>query len=152
MSATHKNEIIERFSIKITDYSLLNMVVGARENLHMSFLKSAIAKFTCCTKPLLISDDGFFYGENSDGTVYDVELNNEEVEILASLMAVQWVDKILLDRTVLQQHFGTKEIKLNSPAQHMKELNSIRDYYNGEASDLMANYQYKVSKYGPSTS
>lgn len=148
MPATHKNEVIERFSIRVTDYSILNMVVGARENLHLSFLKSAIAKFTCCTKPLLLSDDGYFYGEDSDGVRYDVTLTNEEIEILAALMAVQWVDKLLLDRTLLQQHFGTKEIKLNSPAQHMKELASVRDTYIGEASDLMANYQYKKKKYG----
>lgn len=151
MTATHKNEVIERFSIKTTDYSILNMVVGARELLHMSFLKSAISKFTCCVQPLLISDDGYFYGVNSDGSTYDVILSNEEIEILATLMSVQWIDKILLDRTLLQQHFGTKEIKLNSPAQHMKELNSIRDYYIGEASDMMANYQYKTKKYGSTT-
>lgn len=151
MTATHKNEVIERFSIKTTDYSILNMIVGARELLHMSFLKSAISKFTCCVQSLLISDDGYFYGVNSDGSTYDVTLSNEEIEILATLMSVQWIDKILLDRTLLQQHFGTKEIKLNSPAQHMKELNSIRDYYIGEASDMMANYQYKTKKYGSTT-
>lgn len=135
--ATSYENIYSRFLPKITDYSYLNLTnEEINENLE-TFLKSSIIKFRYCDK---LSD--------RDETVkqFNKDLTEEEQEILSILMCVEFLTPKILTDDLLKQTLNSKDYRLYSQANHIKEIRTLRETFQKEANNLMILYTFDKSK------
>ncbi len=135
--ATSYEDIYARFTPKVTDYSYLNLVEDEIEDTLETFLKSSIIKFRYCDK---LSD--------RDETLkqFNEDLTDEEQEILAILMSVEFLTPKLLTDDLLKQTLSSKDYSLYSQANHIKEIRQLRDVFQKEANGLMILYTFSKSK------
>lgn len=135
--ATPYQFIYARFMPKITDYTYLNLTPQEIEDNLETFMKSSIIKFRYCSK--LTNRDELLKQFND-------ELTEEEQEILAVLMCVEFLTPKLLTDDLLKQTLNSKDYKLYSQANHVKEIRSLRDTFQKEANNLMILYTFNKSK------
>lgn len=135
--ATPFQSIYARFLPKITDYTYLNLSDQEVEDNLETFLKSSIIKFRYCDK-LSSRDDNL--------KLFNEEITEEEQEILAVLMCVEFLTPKLLTDDLLKQTLNSKDYKLYSQANHVKEIRSLRDTFQKEANNLMILYTFNKSK------
>ncbi|WP_257984988.1 hypothetical protein [Bacillus sp. T33-2] len=135
--ATSYEDIYSRFAPKITDYTFVNLSDTEVEEHFETFLKSSIIKFRYCDK---LSD--------RDETLkqFNKDLTEEEQEILSNLMCVEYLTPKLITDDLLKQTLSSKDYKLYSQANHIKELRELRDQFQKEANNLMILYTFNTSK------
>lgn len=132
--ATPFNEVYERVYNKISDYSFTKLTQDEVEDVLESFLLSALVKFKTCKKDL----------SNRDLTLkqFNEDLTDEEKEILATLICVEYLTPKLITDELLQQRLSTKDYNLYSQANQIKEIRELRDKFKSEANQMMINYSY----------
>lgn len=132
--ATPFSEIYDRVYNKISDYSFLNLTQNEVEDILESYLLSSIVKFKKCKKDL----------SNRDQTLkqFNEDLTDEEKEILATLMCVEYLTPKLITSDLLQQRLSTKDYQLYSQANQIKEIREVRDKMKSEANQMMIRYSY----------
>lgn len=132
--ATPFSEIYDRVYNKISDYSFLNLTQNEVEDILESYLISSIVKFKKCKKDL----------SNRDQTLkqFNEDLSDEEKEILATLMCVEYLTPKLITSDLLQQRLSTNDWNLYSQANHIKEIRELRDEMKSEANQMMISYSY----------
>ena len=132
-------KIYRRFLSKIEDPMLAILPEEELASMVHGWMCSAIAKHRKCTHDLSDRDDelGQF---NSD-------LTELEQEILAILMAREWVSQQLLSVTLTLQTFSGKETNYYSQSAHMKELSALDEKLRLEAQQLSRDYTYVDSEY-----
>ena len=135
--ATSYSEIYSRLLPKITNYLFMDLNKEALEEQLYTFLRSSIVKFRYCDK---------LSKRDEDKQIFIETLTDEEQEILATLMSVEYLTPKLLTDELLKQRLGTKDYTLTSQANHIKEIRSLQDRYSKEAKDLMVLYTYKPNK------
>lgn len=94
MANTTFEELYSDFLFKVQDYQHRNLYLRDEKvatNLCLSFLKTAIAKFTNCKKDI--------QNPNLDLCIFNVELSLVEKEILTNLMLEAWLNRVCLDIT-----------------------------------------------------
>jgi hypothetical protein len=134
---TSYQSIYGRFTPKITDYTYLNLSDEEIEDNFETFLKSSIIKFRYCDK----------LGDRDETLKqFNKDLSEEEQEILASLMCVEFLTPKLLTDDLLKQTLNSKDYKLYSQANHVKEIRNLRDTFQKEANNLMILYTFSKSK------
>ena len=102
-----------------------------------TYLRSSIVKFRYCEKLSKRDDLSQTFTET---------LTDEEQEILATLMSVEYLTPKLLTDELLRQRLSSKDYTLTSQANHIKEIRSLQDRYSKEAKELMILYTYKPNK------
>lgn len=132
--ATPFKEIYDRVYNKISDYSFTKLTQDEVEDVLESFLLSALVKFKTCKKDL----------SNRDLTLkqFNEDLTDEEKEILATLICVEYLTPKLITDELLQQRLSTKDYNLYSQANQIKEIRELRDKFKSEANQMMINYSY----------
>ncbi|AZV43721.1 hypothetical protein BAOM_3112 [Peribacillus asahii] len=135
--ATSYQDIYARFLPKVTDYSYLNLTNEEVEDNLETFMKSSIIKFRYCNK---LSD------RDEAVNVFNENLTDEEQEILATLMCVEFLTPKLLTDDLLKQTLNSKDYSLYSQANHIKEIRQLRDIFQKEANNLMILYTFTKSK------
>lgn len=135
--ATSYQEIYARFLPKITDYSFVSMADGEIEDHLETFLKSSIIKFRYCDK-LTERDETL--------KTFINDLTDEEKEILACLMSVEYLSPKLLTDDLLKQTLNTKDYYIASQANHIKEIRDLYALFKKEASNLMILYTFNKNK------
>ena len=135
--ATSYSEIYSRFLPKITNYLFIDLPKEELEDQLYTYLRSSIVKFRYCEKLSKRDDLSQTFNET---------LTDEEQEILATLMSVEYLTPKLLTDELLQQRLSSKDYTLTSQANHIKEIRSLQDRYSKEAKDLMILYTYKPNK------
>lgn len=135
--ATSYQSVYARFTPKVTDYSYLNLSEQEIEDNLETFLKSSIIKFRYCDKL-----------SNRDETLkqFNEDLTEEEQEILSILMCVEFLTPKLLTDDLLKQTLNSKDYKLYSQSNHVKEIRFIRDNFQQEANNLMILYTFSKTK------
>jgi hypothetical protein len=118
MKLTPYEEIYSAFSNKIKDYDLAELPIDAFEDILNSFMKSAIVKFKNCSKDLSQRDDLL--------KQFNIDLSDEEIEIIASLMIVEWLNPSINTTELLQQNMSTKDFNIFSPANQLKENKDLK--------------------------
>lgn len=126
---TSYETIYNRFFQKCTDYELPNLPDDELEAMLHGWLLSAIAKFRKCESDLTQRDDEL--------RTFLVDLQNEEIEILALLMTVEWLEPTINSCLLTKQFVGGKEEKWFSQSSHLAELQALRDANRIEARKLM---------------
>ena len=143
--STPFSEIYNRAMFKFSDYEFLKLTDVDKEHIMESFLKSAQSDFEkkCRIDLSLINDED---------KEYELDLDNECIEILASGVAYYWVSSKLLDSDILRNKLSTKDYSYFSPANLLRELTAFKEslykefrnkmteytYYNGDISSLKA--------------
>lgn len=132
--ATPYEAVYERFLPKLTDYSFANLTQEEMEASIQEYLKSAIVKFTFCRKDLYDRDDLL--------KQFNEDLTGQEIEIIANLMIIDYLMPKLISADLLQQTLNSKDFKLYSQANHIKEIRNLRDMLKNETDRMMMNYNY----------
>jgi hypothetical protein len=132
--ATPFSDVYAFFTSKISDYSFLKLTQIELEDNLENYLNSASVKFRRCKKDLSDKDKA--------NNQFNIDLSDEEKEILSTLMIVEYLSPKLVTSDLLQQQLGTKDYKLYSQANHIKEIRELRDLYKKEANQLMMDYSY----------
>lgn len=132
--ATPFSEIYDRVYNKISDYSFLNLTQNEVEDILESYLLSSIVKFKKCKKDLSNRDQAL--------KQFNEDLTDEEKEILATLMCVEYLTPKLITSELLKQKLSTKDYQLYSQANQIKEIRGVRDKMKSEANQMMISYSY----------
>lgn len=131
--------IYSRALQKITDYELTFVPEEDMEAMLHGWLLSAIVKFRKCASDLKQRDD--------EEKTFLVDLVDEEIEILALLVATEWLESQVQSCLLTKQMFGGKEEKFYAQSNHLATLMALRDTNRTEARKLMRDYTYANSSY-----
>jgi hypothetical protein len=132
--ATPYSEVYSRILGKISDYSFLNMTQEEVEESLEPYLLSSCVKFKKCLKNLGDRD--------KVNKQFNEDLTEEETEILASLMIVEYLSPKIITSDLLQQSLSSKDYKIYSQANHIKEIKDLRKTFKEEANTLLMSYSY----------
>lgn len=96
--------IYQRCLQKLQDFDLANLPEDEIMEMLHGWLMSSIAKFRKCASDLSDRDDEL--------ATFNVDLVDEEIEILAIMMSVEWLQPQITSQLTTAQFFGGKEEKL----------------------------------------
>ena len=137
--ATSYEEIYNLASNKITDPEIALLLPEDIEELFHGYLISAIPKFRKCKNDLSNRDDEL--------RQFNVDLLDVEKEILAILVAREWLQPQLYSALLTKQVFSDKEQKYYSQSSHISELRALDETLKIEAQKLSRDYTYGNSEY-----
>lgn len=124
------------FLNKVSDYSFLNLTDTQIDEILNMYMKSATSKFSKCKKDLTDRDEVL--------KVFNSDLEEKELEILATLMIAEWLSPKINTGELLRQRLGDKEYKTYSQANHLKEVRELRDAMIEESVQLITDYTYNL--------
>lgn len=130
--ATLYTEIYGSFLSKISDYSFINLTEGEIESQLFDYLRSSIPKFRNCKVDL----------SNRTEFEFIEQLSDEEIEILSSLMVVEFLKPKIVSSDLYKQVMTDKEYRFYSQANHLEQLQNTYKLFKKEASDLMKAYGF----------
>lgn len=137
--ATSYEEIYNLASNKITDPEIALLSQEDIEELFHGYLISAIPKFRKCKNDLSNRDDEL--------RQFNVDLLDVEKEILAILVAREWLQPQLYSSLLTKQVFSDKEQKYYSQSSHISELRALDETLKIEAQKLSRDYTYGSLEY-----
>ena len=137
--ATSYEEIYNLAANKITDPEIALLLPEDIEELFYGYLISAIPKFRKCKNDLSNRDDEL--------RQFNVDLLDVEKEILAILVAREWLQPQLYSALLTKQVFSDKEQKYYSQSSHISELRALDETLKIEAQKLSRDYTYGSSEY-----
>ena len=137
--ATSYEEIYNLASNKITDPEIALLSQEDIEELFHGYLINAIPKFRKCKNDLSNRDDEL--------RQFNVDLLDVEKEILAILVAREWLQPQLYSALLTKQVFSDKEQKYYSQSSHISELRALDETLKIEAQKLSRDYTYGSSEY-----
>ena len=120
------------FLNKVTDRYLLDIPEEHLQSLVDGFRTSVSVKFRPCKK--VFRDDV--------ARCYNKTLTDEEVEILANLMVLEWLKPQINSIELLKQGMSTKDYKIYSQANHLDSLKELRKETISEVDRLIVSYTY----------
>lgn len=132
--ATNFSDIYSRFLVKISDYSFFNLSQDELEANLDVYLKSAVIHFRRCKNNLAKRDDVL--------KVFHEDLSDEVQEIIARLMIVEYLTPKLVTADLLQQTLSSRDFRLYSQANHIKEIRDLRNEMKSEVDKMMTDYTY----------
>lgn len=151
---TFFEEIYQRAIFKFKDYAFLNFSPDIKDAVFQNHLLSAIADFSRASIiPLTYSrieedaEKPEESGEESkpDKYAFDNSLGIEEIEILALGIAFHWLSGQVLNSELLRNVMHNKDYKSYSPANLLKEMQSLRDYIKTEFIGRINIYSFRNS-------
>lgn len=130
---TKFSEIYERAIFKFTDYSFLTAITDFKEGVLQKYLLSSIVDFQhVCAVDITKYDLRLEEFEN--------ELDSEIIEILSLGIAFHWLSAQALNRELLKNRIYNSDYTSYSPANLLKEVQTLRDTIEGE-------YRGKINEY-----
>ena len=137
--ATSYEEIYNLAANKITDPEIALLSQEDIEELFHGYLISATTKFRKCKNDLSNRDDEL--------RQFNVDLLDVEKEILAILVAREWLQPQLYSALLTKQVFSDKEQKYYSQSSHISELRARDETVKIEAQKLSRDYTYGSLEY-----
>ena len=134
--STSFDVIHNRFLPKISDYLLVNMESEDAVKLLDKYLFGALPNFKQCSK---------LFSRDDVTREFNEELTDEEVEILANLMVLEWLKPIINNVDELRNRFSTKDYQFFSPANMIDKLVQLRKDTRKENSRLIVSYTYSTN-------
>ena len=136
--ATSYDAIHDRAIAKISDYDILKFDNETRQQILDEYLLSSQIEFQRLCKTDLSDKDDVLRQYNSD-------LGDEIVEILATGEVYYWLMPKVLNTENLYNVLNTKDFSMYSPANLLKELQSLRDTFWNEFKRKMYLYTYRTA-------
>ena len=122
--ATPFKTIYEAFLDKITDDMYVELTPQDTERDLQSILISAIPKFEFPKKALNYEKENI---EEEDTSYFISDLDFEEINILANLMLLGWLQRQITSIDNTRQKYYGESFKLTSQAAHLKTLVSLKE-------------------------
>ena len=138
MSTTYE-EIYDLASRKLTDVELPLLPEEELEDMFHGYLISSISQFRKCKNDLSDRDE--------DEKQFNVDLLDVEKEILAVLIAKQWLQPQINSALLTKQVFSDKESKFYSQKEMLTGLMSLDEKLKIEAQKLSRDYTYSSGSY-----
>lgn len=138
MTPTKFDEIYEIFISKIEDDNIRDYFINNYEfaqSILYDFLRSSISKFTYSKKDLHNRDEVL--------AQFNIELDDLEKEILATLMIIEYLSPKILRTELLEDRLGSKDFRQFAPQNLLKEVKSLRESFKSEANLLIMEYYYR---------
>lgn len=130
---TSFSTVYDNFLSKITDDMYMELFPEETEEILNSLLINAIPWFEF--PKVDISDYNLTSG------TFNVELSNEEINILATYMVVEWMGYQLASVENVRMKYSGADFKFTSQAAHMGKILNIRDAYKQEGVHLQRLYK-----------
>lgn len=125
--------IYNRFFSKVTDDMYMELDENQTEHMTESLLKSALPWFEFPRVDL--------YNFNDEEKTYNIELSNEEINIIAVYMLVEWLTQQLVTVENTREKYSGSDFKFTSQANHMAKLLSLKKDYEREGFHLQRLYK-----------
>lgn len=133
---TKFSEVYERAIFKFTDYSFLTAITDFKEAVLQKYLLSAITDFQyACTVDITKYD--------KELEQFDEELDNEMIEILSLGVAFYWLTAQAMNRELLKNRIHNSDYTSYSPANLLKEIQSLRDEMGKEYRGEINTYSFR---------
>lgn len=132
------SDIYQVFIVKINDYNITGQSLSVAEYQMFRYLKSARVKFARCKTSL--SDF------NDTTAQFNGTLSEYEIEILATLMVVEWCSNKVYDINLMKQALTSQDFKIYSQAQHLHELTSMKKSAKEDSDKLIIDYGYDTAE------
>lgn len=133
--ATPYSDVLNRAMFRFRDYDFLRMSYDEVQTVLMAFLHSAVADFAP-----ICSDDLYDVDENL--AQFNADLDAEVQEILALGVAFHWTSARVLDQELLRNSMSTKDYTYFSPANLLRESQTLRETLRKEYNNRMIQYSY----------
>ena len=130
---TSFSSIYDRAVFKFTDYTFLTTAADIKKDVLWRYLQSAIVDFTP-----IYQENGLTY--DVEKQEFDADLPDEVQEILALGIAYYWLSGQVLTRSLLKNILHNKDYTSYSPANLLKEVQSLKDGLGNE-------YRGKINTY-----
>ena len=134
-------EVYDRAIFRFRDYSFLDLDAFERETILIRYLRSAEADFERICRYDLTK-------RNDDEMMYEEELDNETIEVLACGMAFYWMSAHALNSELFRNNMSTKDYTTFSPANLIREITGMRDALYKEFNRKMVRYSYTHNDVG----
>jgi hypothetical protein len=138
--ATPFSEVYDSFLTKIDDVSLLTLTTVNLESMMKNWLISAITLFPKCKKDLSQNDKVI--------QEFTQDLNDTEIEILATWMKYSYLDKKVYRETLLKQSNSSKDNAMYSQANHLQQLINLKELTYREATKKVTDYLFNNTDFG----
>lgn len=137
---TPYSKIYNRFLTKIVDLDLINLSQEVAEETMHEYMLSSCDNFTQCKQDLSQRDD--------TAKQFLIELTGFEINIIATGMLYEWIQPHINNILSVKQYLSGPDFKTYSQANHLKELQSLRDSYEERMERLMTRYGYDFNDWG----
>lgn len=135
---TSFDTIINRFLSKITDDMYLEFTEEDTIRDAKQYLLDAIPQFEFPRFPL--------YDYNEEEGIYNVNLTKEEINILAILMKMNWLDRQIASVENTRMKYSGSDFKFTSQANHLAKLLSLKAEVNRENIHFQRLYKRRVTR------
>lgn len=125
-------EVYDSFTRKITDYTMLDLSDSDVMELCHGYLMSAIPRMKSIVSDLSKRDEEL--------QSFTIDLLDVEIEILACLMVVEWINPQLNSTLYTSQFFGSKDEKFYSQKNQIDGLRDLKHDMQQEARKLRRDY------------
>lgn len=126
--------IYNKFLSKIDDLDFVNLSQEIAEDEMYGYMDTACSLFTKCKQNLYDRDD--------TKKSFNITLTSFEINIIATGMLYEWIQPKINNIMVLKQFLSSSDFKGYSQANHLKELQILRDSYEERMDRLMTRYSY----------
>lgn len=118
---TQLNSIYNAFLAKITDDMYMELTVDETYNMIFDIFKSSLHWFEFPRFDL--------YSYSEELGMYPNDLTQEEVNIIATYMIVEWLGQQLATVELVRMKYSGSDFKFTSQANHMHKLNALKKEY-----------------------
>lgn len=136
--ATPYEKVYTRFGQKITDFNLAEIDDYSLDQMLKGWLQSAIVN---------VRTSSDLSNRNDEDEMFNDELKDSDVELLAMGMVMAWLDQYLNSTENVLQFIGGKEEKYYSQANHIAELRALREDIRLEMKRLHSYSTYTNNSY-----
>ena len=136
MSKTLFTTVYDAFFRKITEDMYMELTKEDTENMVQELLLSALSWFEFPKVNI------FDYDEDME--TFNIHLNNEEINILATYMIVGWLDQQLASVENTRMKYSGSDFKFTSQANHMQKLLQLKKDYERTGFHLQRLYKRRT--------
>lgn len=130
---TELSTIYEVFLSKITDDMYLELTKDETYNMLFDIFQNALHWFEFPRFDI--------YSYNEEVAQYFVDLSQEEINIIANYMVVEWINQQLASIELVRMKYSGSDFKFTSQANHMHKLTNLQKEYERKGFHLQRLYK-----------
>lgn len=129
---TDYEDIFQAFTAKINDRDTALLTDDVNEQDMIDLLNAALPYFRL---PHVSLD------KDDDTMMFSSDLDNDEIQIISSLMKREWYKRFIYDTDVIEQKYAENDFEFHSQANHLKaQVTAMTDVLNKEIKKMISDY------------
>lgn len=136
MTPTPFQDIYDCFLSKITDDMFLELTQEDTNKMLKALFLNALPAFEFPRVDI--------YDYDLDLEMYNIKLSNEEINIIAIYMVVEWLNYQLANVELTRMQYSGSDFKFTSQANHMQKLSLLKDKFIKDGFHLQRLYKRRV--------